>query len=100
MATYVELHDLASSGTLSDLRKKLRVAITIKANAIAESATPTAAAKAWALQALGNPQSFEQTVLNYVLADNATATTTAIANATDTMVQTAVDAAVNTLLGA
>ncbi len=100
MATYLELHDLASSPTLSDLRKRIRVAIIIKANAVAESANPTAPAKEWSKAALGNPQFYEQTVLNYILADNAAATTTAITNANDTQVQTAVDAAVNTLLGA
>ena len=99
MATYLELHDLASSPTLSDLRKRLRVAIIIKANAVAESAAPTAPGRDWSKQALANPQAFEQTVLNYILADNAGFATSAISGATDAQVQTAVDAAVNTLLG-
>lgn len=99
MATYADLHDLASSGTIATLRKQIRVAITIKANTIAKSASPTTPAKEWSKQALANPQSYEQVVLNYVLADNASATTAQIAAATDTQVQTAVNAAVDTLLG-
>ncbi len=100
MATYFELFDLASSGTISDLRKRIIVGITIKAQAIAESASPTAAAKEWAKNALANPQAYDKTVLNYILADYAGAAVSAITGATDAQVQTAVNAAVDTLLGA
>lgn len=100
MANYFELFDLASSGTISDLRKRIIVAITIKAQAIAESASPTATAKEWAKQALSNPQAYDKIVLNYILADYATANVSAITGATDSQVQTAVNAAVDTLLGA
>lgn len=99
MATYLELFDLTSSSTITDLRKKILVAVLIKANAIAESASPSAAAKEWSRAALRDPQSFEQTVLNYVIADNSGASTSAISGASDAQVQTAVNAAVDTLLG-
>ncbi len=99
MATYIELHDLTSSSTLVDLRKRLRVAMLIKANAIASSSSPTSNAKEWARSALRDPQQYEDMVLRYVLAANASATTTQIASATDATVQTAVNGAVDTLLG-
>ena len=99
MATYTELHALRGSDTLTGLREKINVAIAIKANLIAKSASPTAAAKAWALQALGSPETYQPTVLNYILADYNTATTGQISGATDAQVQTAVNAAVDTLLG-
>ena len=99
MATYTDLHALRGSDTLNPLRQKINVAIAIKANTIAKSASPTAAAKAWATSALGNPESFLPTVLNYILADYNTASTTAISGATYAQVQTAVNAAVDTLLG-
>lgn len=100
MATYFELHDLMSSSTVGDLRRRLRVAIVIKANAVAEAASPPAAAKEWARNALRDPQQFEDMVLRYVLADNAAATVSQITGASDAQVQTAVNAAVDSLLGA
>lgn len=97
MATYLELYALPAS--TETLRQKITVAIAIKANAIAKLATPTAAQKDWARAALKSPAEYLPTVLNYILADYNTATTTAIQNATDAQVQTAVNAAVDTLLG-
>ena len=99
MATYTDLHALRGSPTLNPLREKIAVAIAIKANLIAKSANPTAAAKAWATAALGNPESFLPTVLNYILADYNTATVVQITDAGDAAVQTAVNATVDTLLG-
>lgn len=99
MATYTELHALRGSSTTAPLRQKITVAIAIKANAIAKSASPSAAAVAWAKQALATPDQFQELVLNYILADYNTQTTAVITGATDAQVQTAVDAAVNTLLG-
>lgn len=100
MATYAELVDLASSGTTAGLRKRILMAIMVKANAIAKLSTSTPAADAWAQQALQDPQKYEQLMLNYILADYNTAQTSAIINATDAQVQTAVNSAVDTLLGA
>lgn len=99
MATYTELHDLMSSPSAGALRQKLLVALLIKANAIAESASPTAAAKEWARSALRDPQQYSDTILRYVIADNAAATTTQITGASDAQVQAAVNTAVDTLLG-
>jgi len=100
MATYLELYNLATGATANDLHNRIRVAAAIKANTIAKSTTPTAAAKAWAIEALSNPASMENTLLNYILADYNTATIATITGATDAQVQTAVNAAVDTLLGA
>lgn len=97
MATYIELHNLRGSETLATLRQKINVAIAIKANVLAK-ATPNAAQGAWAKSALANPDSFQELVLNYILAEYNTATTAVIAAATDEQVQTAVNAAVSTLL--
>ena len=97
MATLLELRELASAGT-SDLRKKVITAITIKAQAYVDAATPTEAEKAFALAALRSPEQYEQIVLNSVLADNAQATTTQISNADDASVQTAVNTVVEKIL--
>jgi hypothetical protein len=99
MATYLELHDLVSSPTIGDLRKRLRVAMTIKANAVAAASSPTSQAREWARAALRDPQQFEEAVLRYVVAANASATVSGIASASDAQVQTAVNTAVDTLFG-
>ena len=99
MATYTDLHALRGSNTITPLRQKITVAIAIKANAIAKSASPTAAMVAWSKQALATPDQFQELVLNYILAEYNTQTTAVITGATDAQVQTAVDATVDTLLG-
>ena len=100
MATYLELFDLASSPTLSSLRKRINVAVAIKAQTLAEAGTLTAPQIEWCKAALANTQAFEQTVLNYVLAYNNAVTVAQIEGATDAQVQNAVNTAVNNLLGA
>jgi hypothetical protein len=99
MATYTDLHALRGSGTADALKQKIAVAIAIKANLLAK-ATPTATQKEWAKAALANPEAYLAAIMNYILADYNTSTTATITGATDAQVQTAVNAAVDTLLGA
>lgn len=97
MATYQALYD--TIGNAVTLDKQIVVALVIKANVIAKLASPTAAQKAFALQALKDPASYLSTVRNYIFADYNTASISAITGATDSQVQTAVNSAVDTLLG-
>ena len=99
MATYIELQSLRGSMLSSPLREKINVAIIIKANILAKLPTPTAAQVNWAKSALDSPEHFQSIVLNYILADYNTQTSTVIQNATDAQVQIAVNAAVDTILG-
>ena len=99
MATYVELHALRGATSTSTLRQKISVAIAIKSNAIAKLPTPTAAQVTFAKAALVNPDSYQELVLNYILAEYNTQATSAITGATDAQVQSAVDTTINTLLG-
>mgnify|MGYP003403154145 CR=1 FL=1 len=99
MATYSELYAVSGNSTLPTLEKQIMVALMIKANAIAKLASPTAPQKEFARTALGDPSIYRQTVMNYILAEYNTATVATIAAATDTQVQTAVNSAVDTLLG-
>jgi hypothetical protein len=98
MATYTELEDLRATTQLTDLRKKIDIALAIKANTIAKLTTPTANQAAFAIAALRSPESYRELVLNYILAEYNTTTTTAIIAATDAQVQSAVNATVDTLL--
>lgn len=99
MATYSELYAVSGNSTLPTLEKQIMVALMIKANAIAKLASPTAPQKEFARTALGDPSIYRQTVMNYILAEYNTAAVATIAAATDTQVQTAVNSAVDTLLG-
>lgn len=98
MATYTELHGLRGATGADVLQQKIAVAICIKANLLAK-ATPTQPQRDWAKAALASPESYVGLVLNYILADYNTAAVGAITGAADADVQTAVNAAVDTLLG-
>jgi len=98
MATYAELYAISRDGTQTALTQKIIVALSIKANIIAKLATPTAAQKTFAINALGEPTKYLDTILNYILAEYSASTPTVITGATDAQVQTAVNAAIDTLL--
>lgn len=100
MASYTELHALRGAASTEPLKQKIAVAIAIKANAIAKLQAAEAPRKAWALAALANPGKDVDTILHYILAEHNTQTVGAITGAADALVQTAVNAAVDTLLGA
>ncbi len=95
MAAYEDLFGL---GTDSALRNLVEVAIWVKAQALIDGATPTAAEIAWADAALKNPAANAEEILNYVLAVNKAATVANIQGATDASIQANVDAAVDALI--
>lgn len=99
MATYIELQQLMSSPSIVDLRGRIMQATIQKAFAVGQSQqSPVTAAKQWAEQALTNPGALQTTMLNYVLAANASKTTAQITALSDAEVQTAVNDAVDKLL--
>jgi len=91
MATYTELYILAGDNVLLD---KITMAITIKADAILNDGAATAPQIAWAKTAFNDPQKQAKAFQYAVLAANKGATVTTITNATDSVIQTNVDAAV------
>ena len=95
MATYAELFELRRN---SSLRNRVAVAIIVKAQALIDGATPTAAQIAWANTALLSPVSMAEQILNYVLATNNTASEQQIIDASDSAVQANVDTAVDALI--
>lgn len=99
MATYLELHEFRAAPLSDALKQKITVAIAVKANGIAKLPAPTERQREWAVEALATPSAFTPLLLNYILAEYRSQTTGAIANASDAQVQSAVDAAVDTLLG-
>lgn len=95
MATYLELHSLASN---SDLQDKVEVAVIKKAQALIDAGNLTANAKAWCEEVLANPRSKGTDILYYVLAANSDAAVSAIQDATDSAIQTNVNTAVDALI--
>jgi hypothetical protein len=99
MAIYSDLYALVGGYEIEPIRQKVLVALSIKANALAKT-NPTDAQKKFAVSALTNPGQYLTFTINYILAEYNTVHIAAIIGATDAQVQTAVNAAVDTLLGA
>ena len=99
MATLSELSDISSQPGYGALEGKIRVAAIIKAQVIADSQSPTAEALAWARNALSNPATAAKEILPYVIAKNNGVAISASLSASDSAIQTNVDAAVDNLFG-
>ena len=91
MATYIELSQLMEQ---TDLLRKVGVAARVAAEAIRVNGAATAAQKAWAREALENNANVSRKLLGSVLIQNKNATVAQIESASDSTIQTAVDAAV------
>ena len=95
MASYLELRSLFGNG---ELRNKLDVAIVIAAEAIRNEDVGTtnhANRLTWAKAAFNNPRSKADEMLMALLAANKDLTVAQIEEATDSAIQTRVDAAVD-----
>lgn len=97
MASFIELADLSAN---QDLRRKVRVACVIAAQAQLAANPGTAAGRKWALEVISDPQVWGNRVLLSVLAANVAATSAQIIAATDATIQNAVNAVVSSLIGA
>lgn len=95
MATYLELNTLRED---SDLQDKLAVACVKKAQSLIDAGSLTTNAKDWANSVLANPRAEGLKIINYVLAANSDSTVSQIQSATDSTIQTNVDAAVDALI--
>ncbi len=95
MASYIELLQVAGNDTL---RQKIRVACIIAAEKVrveADTVPNHVARLAWAKAVFANPETEGTRMVWAVLAQNASASAAAIAGASDAVVQSAVDSAVN-----
>ncbi len=96
MASYTDLFELRSDSVLIN---RIAVAVTIKAQVYVDGATPTADELAWASRVLIAPRPEAEKLLHYMVALNNTATISQITGSSDATLQTAVDAAVDALVG-
>lgn len=95
MATYAEIFDLRSNNAL---RNKIAVAVVVKAQTLIDLASPTAGQLSWANNAMNNPIASADKIMHYVLAANKSSTTSQISSASDSAIQTNVDAAADKLI--
>ena len=98
MATYNELQNLRADGQANLLKGKISSALLIKAKSVTALPSPTEAQKAFALKSLENPEAYLGIVFNYILGEFNAVPVATITGAPDATVQTAVNAAVDTLL--
>lgn len=97
MATYLELARITEETGWGDFFDKVVTATAIKATAIIDSVAPSAVALDWAKIAIDAPRAEANNLVWYVIASNDTATLSVILSATDSAIQTNVDAAVDAL---
>ncbi len=98
MATYTQLYDLRSDPQWNAFVGRVQVAAVVAAQGLIDGVTPTAGQIAWAQGTLDDPRAQADKLVNYVIAANKAATTTQIFNATDSTLQTNIDAAVAKLV--
>ncbi len=99
MATYDQIIAMRSDPGYTAFVDRVAVAIVVKAKAVSDEPSPTPTKVAWAKEALASPRATSNTIVHFVVAANITASTAAILGATDVLIQTNVDAAVDTLFG-
>ncbi len=90
MATYSELRSLFSD---DDLRHRVETAVIIAAEAELSASPGSVEGRAWGLMALRNTSGWGRTGFLSVLASNKAATVAVIQGASDSTIQTNVDAA-------
>lgn len=98
MATYNELANIREEAGWGAFQEVVTTACAVKATALLDLPTPTAAQVDWALAALERPAETAKTIATYVIAANKDASLAAILGATDVLVQTNVDAAVDKIV--
>lgn len=100
MATYSELAGIAQNAGFPALRDKVMVSCVVKAVALMELSTPSAAQIAWAKMAIDSPAAAADGVIWYVIGANESATLAQILSASDAAVQANVNAAADVIIGA
>ena len=98
MASYTDLYGIRQDSVLIN---RVSIAVAIKAQSYIDGATPTADELNWAAKVLplAGGRAEAEKLLQYLLASNNTATITQITGSTDATLQSAVNDAVDALVG-
>jgi len=97
MATYAELSSITNEAEYQSFIDKVRVAVTVKAADIIDTATPNAGLLDWAKTAINSPAAQSKAVAFYVIAKNKDVALASILTASDAAIQTNVGAAIDAL---
>jgi hypothetical protein len=97
MATLNDLYDAFQNKTFENLRRKIEVALLIKAQATLAAAGAPVARVTWAKSALTNIDSESRFIMNYLIGLNNSQSITNLSNDTDATVKTNVNTAIDTL---
>ena len=98
MASYVDIRSIWNNVSNDGLKAQVEVATVIAAEAKLSSGTATAAEQKWAGAVLANPRNEAQKAMLSVIASNKDVTIAQMQGATDSAVQTKVDAVVDGLI--
>ena len=97
MATLLEIAGITGQAGWNDFSDKVKSAAVIKAAAVIDAASPPAARLEWAKSAITDPVSAKNSIIFYVVGTNNTASIAQILGATEALIQTNVDAAVDAI---
>lgn len=98
MATLNDLYDALQNQTFEQLRRKIEVAVLIKAQAVLAAAdTEPEERVVWAKRAIDNMGNESRVVLNYLIGLNNSQTVNNLANDTDNTIKTSVNTAINVI---
>jgi hypothetical protein len=97
MANLNDLYDAFQNNTFENVRRKIQVALLIKAQSTLVDGNAPVERKAWARAALTNVESQSYLILNYLIALNNGQTVNGLSNDTDNTVKTNVNAAIDAL---
>lgn len=97
MATNEEIRTIENGVSGDALRNKIAVAVMVKAHALLQG-TPSSGQRAWADEALENPMAKVPAVFRYMLAASKGSTVAQITGASDAVIQTNTDTAVDQLV--
>lgn len=95
MAEYIELYDVRANTTLMN---RLTVASMISAQRLIDKVTPTVDEINFATDVLANPDNTAGSVMNYVIGKNNTSSISQILTASDTVLQSQVDTAIDAII--
>lgn len=97
MATLNELYDAFQNQTFESMRRKIEVALLIKAQAVIGGSNQPASRVSWAKAAIRDIENESRYMLKYLIAQYNAQSVTALSNNSDSTINTAVGTAIDVL---
>jgi hypothetical protein len=97
MASLNDLYDAFQNKTFENLRRKIEIALLIKAQVTLADANAPASRKTWARSALANIETESTLIVKYLIALNNSQTVNGLSNDSDSTVKTNVNTVIDVL---